>query len=209
MNKEKPSIAVEFDDASVVNPAMPEAWGIFESFKERYPGFKVSLFLTPWEVRYGSHGYLTHKDAKNQLQVMLEAYKRGWVQYCLHGLTHLPMEFAELNYEEAKKRILVAEKIIKEAGMTVEKIFKAPNWAISKEAKGAVQDMGYKVVSDFYYQWNLADPIPKLQEFNGQTIIAHGHIQDGDGCNNGVAETAYKIRELPEDTQFKFLTEVI
>lgn len=209
MSKEKPTIALEYDDASVINPAMAEAWGVLEELRERYPEFKVTLFLTPWEVRYGSQGYLTHEDFDKPLKAFQQAYVQGWVQYALHGLTHLPMEFAELTYEEAKKRILVAEKIIKEAKLTVEKIFKAPNWALSKEGKQAAKDMGYKVVQDHYYNWNLADPAPKLQEFQGQIIIAHGHVQDGDGCDNGVCETVHKLRELPEGTQFKFLSEVL
>lgn len=211
MKKEKNNskIAIEYDDLSVAQPAFTEAIEALEKLRGNYPGLKVTFFTTPWEVRFGTKGYLTNSDDEFKLTAMKRMHEQGWVEFAVHGLTHLPSEFGQLDEEDAKKRMLVAERLFREAELPHVKVFKAPNWALSKEAEKALIKMEYKVVKDGYYQWNLKDDMPKKQEWGDRIIIAHGHVQNGDGCDNGVCETIQKLRGLPVDTEFKFISEVV
>jgi hypothetical protein len=43
----------------------------------------------------------------------------------------------------------------------------------------------------------------------GDTLIAHGHIQDGDGCNNGIDESFIRLCKIPGDAEWHFLSEMI
>ena len=43
----------------------------------------------------------------------------------------------------------------------------------------------------------------------GDTLIAHGHIQDRDACNNGIDESFIRLCKIPADAQWKFLSEMI
>lgn len=211
MKKEKNifKIAIEFDDLSVVQPAFTEAIEALEKLRENYPKLKVTFFTTPWEVRFGIKGYLTYVDHKDRLRALQKLHEQGWVEYAVHGLTHLPSEFGLLTADDTKKRMIIAEKLFDEAKLPFVKVFKAPNWALSQEAEKVLIDMDYKVVKDGYYNWNLKDDMPKPQEHGGKLVIAHGHVQNGDGCDNGVCETIHKLRKLPVETEFKFISEIL
>jgi len=201
-------IALEYDDMGVINPAINQAWETLQNIKEHHD-LKVTFFTVPMEMRYTKLGHLTNPEFKPRLDAMREAHKQGWVEYAVHGLSHLPKEFSNLDAKSTEKRMVAVEKIFKEAELSYVKIFKAPNWLISKEAEKVIKARGYKVVKDNYYQWNLKDNRPGLIELDGKVCITHGHLQDGDGCDNGVCETADKILSLPPKTKFLFLSEVL
>lgn len=208
-------LALEFDDFHPQNSNL----GLLEDLRDHYPEFKVSLFTIPMDIRTGQK--LVISDTKNvQIagwrEAVLIAIKQGWMELCVHGLTHIPMEFGELPYEAAKLRIIVAERCFREAGLPYAKVFKAPNWALSKEAEQAITDThevkgekfgGFRIVKDGYYKWNLRDDIPKLIE--EKAIVGHGHIQDGDGCFNGLNESYHRILKVPPDTKWLFISEYL
>lgn len=205
-------LVLEYDDWGPTHPLAITGFEYLEKIKDHFPEFKVTMFTIPMDIRFKRPSHLTHDEFKTILAAYQKAYEDGWMRFALHGLTHLPMEFEELGYEEAKKRIIVGERIFQEAELPLEKIFKAPNWAISKEAKEAAEDLGYTVVEDLYYDWNLKDDRPGAKD--NDVIIAHGHVQNGsmlingkeDGCYNGIEETMPKLMDLPTDTQWLFLT---
>lgn len=208
-------IAIEYDDASPAHPMGPRMFDILQTFREHYPKYKVTLFTIPWEIRFGKPLNLCQPDAKQWVSAAKEANEQGWMFFALHGLTHIgpseqnPMvepEFASMPYDIAKKRIQAGINIFKKAGLPLLKIFKAPHWQISDEAERAAKELGFKVVKDKYYNWNLRDPLPKKPK---DPIIAHGHIQDGDGCFNGLEETRQNVFQLPTDAQFLSLDKVV
>ena len=88
-------------------------------------------------------------------------------------------------------------------GVNYAKIFKAPNWTISAEAERAAKDMGFLVVKDHYYNWNLKDEMPK-KKYN--ILVVHGHVQND--CGNGLEEVMPKLLKIPIGTEFMFLSEV-
>lgn len=186
-------LVLEFDDFSPKN----SNFGLLEELKEHYPNFKVTMFTTPWEIRWGDQSPITLPE----YGPWVEAVKKcDWIEIAIHGMTHAPMEFAEVSYDEAKKRVMIAEKMFQNRGIKYTKIFKAPFWALSINGEKAIKDLGFIVVKDGYYNWNLAEEMPKLK-----VVVGHGHVQDTMG--NGISECFQKLMKLPTDTEFITLTE--
>ncbi len=188
-------VCVEFDDFSPRN----SNFGLLEDLKDHYKDFKVTLFTVPWEIRWGEPTPITEE----KYRPFCEAIKKSvdWIEIALHGLTHAPMEFEKMSYEGAKKRIVVAEKMLINREITYAKIFKAPHWKISEGAEKAAFQLGFHVMKDGYYNWNLKDEMPKGKDF----LIAHGHIQNTMG--NGLEEIMPKLLKLPTNTKFMWLSE--
>ncbi len=198
----------DFDDFSPRNTS----FGLLEKIKEHYPGFKVTLFTTPWEIRFAAptpiteHIVLPGGGKERKFQAFINAIKenRDWIEIGIHGLTHGPEEFKELSYDDAKKRIMLAEKMFLNTGIPYAKMFKAPFWLLSEDAKQAAKDLGFVVVEDGYYNWNLKDDIPMIGQ--DEAYIAHGHVQISMG--NGLEESVHRIYKLPTEIEFGFLSEV-
>lgn len=197
----KPKIAVEMDDFSPRNSSL----NLLEEIKEHYPSFQATLFLVPWEIRFGEPTPITQEEFLPWVNAVKK--NQDWLQIGLHGLTHLPEEFGSLGYLASKQRIETAEKMLQNRGIRYEKIFKAPCWSISEEAERACADLGFKVVKDGYYNWNLKDEFPKELAESGVPIIAHGHIQNV--CGNGLEESMGRILSLPTEVEFVKLSEII
>ena len=202
MNTKNPRVAIEYDDLSPACHNLP----LLEKMKEHLPNLKVTLFTIPFDIRFC-------KGIQDSAPITLPTFapfvkavnSLDWVEIALHGLTHAPMEFAELSYEGAIKRLTVGMKMFENVGIkNFTKIFKAPQWEISYEAKRAATDMGFIVLEDNYYNWNLANDAPN--EGATEPYIMHGHVQETMG--NGMEETMHRVLRLPKDTQFLFLSEV-
>ncbi len=192
-------IVLEIDDFSPRNSNL----GLLEDLHEHYPNFKVSLFTVPWEIRFGEPTPITQEKFKPFCDALIKS--KDWIEVCLHGLTHNKGEFEDISYDEAKKRVMVAEKMLINRGIPYAKVFKAPHWQLSEQGKKAVQDMGFSVVEDGYYNWNLKDDFP--EDKKDEVIIGHGHVQLA--CQNGLEEVFPKLLRLPIDTEFLFLSEYL
>lgn len=194
-------VILEFDDFGPVNHHLD----LLEKIKEHYPEFKVTLFTVPWDIRFGGNLKSSAPITLPKFRPFVEAINKcDWMEIALHGLTHAPSEFAELSHDAALKRIVIGMKMFENVGIKqFVKIFKAPQWELSEEGKKAALSMGFKVVEDGYYNWNLANDAPNSDA--KEPYIMHGHIQDV--CENGLAETMHRILKLPTDTSFEFLSE--
>ena len=192
-------IAIELDDFS---PRCSN-FGLLEQMREHFPGFKITLFTVAWEIRWGEQTPITLEKFRPFSKAT--ASSSDWLEVAVHGLTHASMEFAEKSYDEARKRVIIAEKMFANQRIPFAKIFKAPFWEISHEAERALTDLGYKVVKDGYFDWNMADEFPK---FKGDKIhVAHGHVQET--CGNGLEQVYPRLMKLPPKTTFHFLSEVL
>lgn len=199
--KEPIKIALEYDDFSPRNTN----FHLLEQLREHYPEFKVTMFTVPWEVRFGEQTPITQEEFMPFIKACQASEE--WLEIALHGLTHAQSEFAELSHDGASKRIAIAEKMFENRKLKLAKIFKAPFWQLSVEGKKAAEDKGFKVVEDHYYNWNLADEFPQELADKGVFIIAHGHVQNVVG--NGMEETFHKLMQLPPNTRWFKLSEVI
>lgn len=194
-------VALEYDDFSPRNSNL----SLIEEMKEHYPGFKITLFTVPWEIRFGEPTPITDAAFVPWVNALKE--HADWIELALHGMTHAPREWENVSYDEATKWIIVAEKMFENRGLKLAKVFKAPQWLLSEEGERALQDRGYKVVKDHYYNWNLKDEFPQEAADRGDLVIGHGHVQDE--CGNGMAETFHKIMKLPVTTEFFKISEII
>jgi hypothetical protein len=181
--------------------------GLLEKLRERYKGFKITLFTVPWEIRWKADGKgtpITDEKWKPWVDATKQAIKDGWMEIAVHGLTHAPREFESLSYDETRKRILIAQKMFENVGMETCALFKAPQWLMNPSSVGAVADCGLTLVEDGYYNWNIRDEMPESDK-----LIAHGHIQDDFSFPNGLEQSFFRISKIPPETKWKFLSEVI
>lgn len=210
------NISLDYDDLSPLS----HRFDLCEKLRERYPDFKVTFFTIPWDIRFSpstSGTPITDEKYKDWCEYVKKAVEDGWMQIGIHGLTHAPREFERLNYSETKKRVVVAQKMFENVGIPVTNLFKAPYWLLSKNGKQAIEDLGLKVVEDGYYNWNLKDKMLlatldekiDLENMPDVRLIAHGHIADGDGTDNGMDESFLRLCETPQDAKWVFLSEVL
>lgn len=195
-------VAVDYDDFSVNN----HRFDLLDQIRKRYPDFKVTMFTVPWEIRFDAKGKgtpITQPEHRWWVDTVKQGITDGWLEIMLHGLTHAPEEFHRLTYDEAKKRILVGLKMFENVGIECKPYFKAPQWLISEGGKQAVEDMDLILVEDHYYNWNLKDKKPENTK-----MIAHGHIQDERGTGNGMEQSLMHLFQIPQDAEFKFLSDV-
>lgn len=194
---------LDLDDFSPMNNNI----GLMEKLKDRYPDFKITLFTVPWEIRWKADGAgtpITDKRWKPWVEAVKSAVEEGWMEIAIHGLTHGPKEFHKLGYDEARKRIIVGQKMFENVGIKTCDLFKAPQWLISQEAIPAVADTGMRLVEDHYYNWNIKDEAPDEKH-----VIGHGHIQNDPQFPNGLEESYFRLTKLPAKTKWVFLSEVL
>jgi hypothetical protein len=201
MKKER-WVALEADDFNPVNHRLD----VLRKLRDRYDDFKITMFTVPWDIRYETEkggAPITDERFTEWVNIVRHGVDDGWLEIAVHGLTHAPREFEGMEKKQADARITFAEKFLKDAKIPFVKIFKAPQWLLSEEAKKAVEDRGYKVVEDGYYNWNFKDDFPvELDE-----VIGHGHVQNV--CDNGLDEALLRLVQIPEEYKFKFISEVL
>lgn len=198
------TISLEMDDFQPRN----HRFDILDKLRERYPDFKITMYTIPWDIRYETEKGglpIDREEFKSWVNVVRHAVEDGWMEIAIHGLTHAPREFENMTARLAGAKIMFAEEMFKKAKIPFVKIFKAPQWLLSDEAKNQIIGMGYKVVEDGYYNWNVRDEFPVELD----NIIGHGHIQNGDGCNNGIEESLIRLVQVPKDYKWQFVSEAI
>jgi len=197
-------ISLDFHDYSPVNNAL----GLLEEFHDHYPDCKITLFAVPWEIRFGEQALITLPKYKPFVSATRKAIRQGWIELGIHGLTHMLKEFLEVKRKDMppkqyfEYRLMAAQRIFEAAKLPYVKLFVAPFWQLHPEARGAVQDLGFRVVEEKDSNWNILNPLPKKK-----VIIGHGHIQNT--CGNGLAESMGRLLEIPTTAKWKFLSEVL
>ena len=198
----KHTIALEFDDFSPLN----HRFDVLEKLRLRYPELKVTMFTVCWDLRYEfEKGGLAINQERfiPWVNAVRHAVKDGWLEIAIHGLTHVPHEFAGLEPKLAIGKVKFAEQFLEQTKIPYVKIFKPPYWEIKDSAKKALKKEGYKVVEDGYYNWNIKNSFPvELDQ-----VIGHGHVQNT--CENGLEEALINLMEIPDDYEWKFISEVI
>jgi hypothetical protein len=198
----KQIIALEADDYNPKN----HRFDVLEKLKSRYGGFKITMFTVAWDIRYNSDKGglpIPREEFKSWVNAVRHAIDDGWLEIAIHGLTHAPHEFLDLEPKLAAAKVGFAQKMLEDAKIPYVKIFKAPYWELRKDSKRAIEKLGFKVVEDGYYNWNIKDTFPVEKDL----VIGHGHVQDEMG--NGLSESLIRLMEIPDDYEWKFISEVI
>ena len=198
----KQTISLEADDFNPLN----HRFDVLEKLRSRYPNFKITMFTIPWDIRYETDKGglpIKHERFKAWTNVVRHAVEDGWLEIAVHGLTHSPGEFKGIEGRLAEAKVKFAEAFFNDVKIPFVKIFKAPYWQLSSEGKKAIQDLGYKVVEDHYYNWNIKDDFPVELD----NIIGHGHVQDV--SDNGLDQSLIRLVQIPNEYEWKFISEVI
>lgn len=208
-------IALDYDDFSPLN----HRFDLLDKLRERYEGFKVTMFTIPWDIRFNPDGKgtpITDRLYAPWVDRVKEAVEQGWMEIALHGLDHAPQEFENLTYQQAKNRVIVGEKMFANVGIPVIKLFKAPQWLLSDSGKKAIEDLGYTVCEDGYYNWNLRDELASWHDEiqaggdrKNKAVVAHGHVQDEPSTMNGMDQTLLNLSDVPQDAEWVFLRETL
>jgi len=204
------TVCLNFDDFSPVNNNL----FFLRKLKQNYPKLKVSLFIIPATTQTGSIETLTkHLDFCDELRK-----ESDWIELLPHGWHHPdrrqgPPEFMDMSYFDTKNYIKMVDVMFKEVNLPYKKIFKAPQYAISRAAKDCFRDNGWVLAVDgegelwpedmkiVTWNWNISAPF-QLRK----TVISYGHIQD---IGNGMIEYWHHLLQIPSDVNFKFLSEVV
>lgn len=195
-------ISLEADDFNPQN----HRFDILEKLRVRYQDFKITMFMVCWDIRYNTQGGglpISKDEYRSWVNVVRHAVEDGWMEIAIHGLTHAPHEFLQLEPKLATAKVRFAQEFLKQAKIPYVKVFKPPYWEIPTDSKKAIEKMGYTVVEDGYYNWNIKDPFPVEED----EIIAHAHVQNIMG--NGLEESLIRLMEIPDDYQWKFVSEMI
>lgn len=195
-------IALEADDFNPKN----HRFDILEKLRDRFPNFKITVFTVAWDIRYDTEtGGLpvSREEFKSWVNIVRHAIDEGWLEVAVHGLTHAPHEFYDLKPDLAVAKVKFAQKMLEDAKIPYVKIFKAPFWELKENGKKAIEKEGFRVVEDGYYNWNIKDEFPVELD----KVIGHGHIQDVVG--NGLSESLIRLMQIPDDYEWKFISEVL
>jgi len=202
--------------------------GVFKyilSLLDEFPKLKITLFVVPnWidkpndpflfkhikkllGLRYTNQWYGEpfrldkHEDWCEWLNSFVE---KGKIEICVHGLYHHrdsdphSAEFKDLSYEECKRRILLAEKIFKNAGLKYSKIFRPPGWGISEGLFKALKDLKYSISLDPIACGISINKLPRYSVSIYKNLI---NIPQNWDIKKGKIEEAIKILE-----KYKFLS---
>ena len=181
-------ISLNLDDFSPYNSNLD----LLRYLASFFPQFKVTLFTIP---------QFDMPLVSDWCEQVIKAVNEGWLEIGLHGLLHCEEEFYRLSYEESMDKFIKIKAEFDRMKIPTTKLFKAPWWALSDMARKALLDFGLKNVESNYFTWNMKDPMP-----NTQIIIAHGHIDDQ--CGNGLQESLVKIKAIPNDSEWIFLSKM-
>lgn len=177
-------VCLEFDDFGIDNHRLDLLWQL----REYYDDFKVTMFAIP--AHCPDDWVATLPD---------------WIELCYHGQDHRPRECEHWTKDTALSYSMNATK------PRFKRIFRAPYWLLSDAAYDELKRTGFKLClhpddkreSDYTYDWNGKD-VPDL---NKEQLKGHFHVQDV--CHNGLEESFGRIRMLPKDTKFYFVSEAM
>lgn len=144
-------------DDIYINPANGLNWAWY--LKGKFPSFKITFFTIP---------------GRSTQDWMLRLSNIPWIELAMHGYNH----------DEEEE---VTDGQLKEWGLFFPKIYKGPNWKVTKKEKGLLKQQGYFLVTKSWLK------LPDI--FHGHTWI----------------EADWKNLEskLDKNTQYKFISEVI
>lgn len=198
-------ILFEFDD---LNPhPNVDCLPIIKKLVEKYPSIVLNFFTVP--CYEGMYLY----DNKEWLEELKSYVELGNVNLAVHGTRHSVLEYKNKTREEALKSLSESYSVFDIAKLPVDKVFRAPYWAISEGTIRALIDLGYThlyshkeyeelnnqfadKIKIVYYNWNLRDEWPKLENpLTSNIIVAHGHTSKYGNlsCGNGIWDAYYKI----------------
>jgi len=154
MNISNSTVIFDLDDFAIDSES--NAMNTLIDMKAIYPNFKVTLFtiLGRWM----------------DLEILKTIAKFDWIELAAHGYDHF-MNGEVLDWD--KHRWYEVLNTYEDTGI-FKKIFKAPNWEMSKLGYNALKDMGWAVA---IRQSQFDDVLEGMDyySFEGNPLSVHGH----------------------------------
>lgn len=198
-------IILEFDD---LNPDHDvDCLPVIQKLADQFPKIVLNFFTVPV---YNSTQLPDYVGWCKKIRSYIES---GNVVLGTHGTYHKFKEYGLYDYNQSIENLTHSHKIFTEAKLPFVKCFRGPYWALCENSVRALIDMGYthlyshkeytalnEKYSDqikiVYYNWNLKDSWPKLENpLESDIIVAHGHTSKYPhlSCGNGIWECYNKI----------------
>ena len=201
-------IILEFDDFNP-NPEV-DCLEVAERLIQKYPDIILNFFTVPI---YNNMALWHNNEWCNKVGKYIES---GNIVLATHGTFHGFREYALLDYNQAKSYLKYSRAAFDIADLPFHKVFRAPYWGLCEDSVLALIDMGYThlyshkeyttlnekyadKIKTVYYNWNLKDEWPKLENpLESDIIVAHGHTSKHAhlSCGNGIWECYNKICEF-------------
>lgn len=185
----------------------PKAGLNFESVKwcdkiiEKYPDFKVNLFVPAAYGRLGEPHYNVSSDNHHEWVEKLNAlsanyrinphgykHRRSRKDWDFHkGIESNNNEWENLTYAQAGMLLDNIEEDFEWVKIKYTKTFRPPGWHIGREAAKLLVDRGYKIAGNNVYYEKLKDiPNIKWVSYNwdlltappNENVIAYGHTSN-------------------------------
>ena len=192
-----------------------------EQLKKHIPNFKITLFtIAKWRPEGKAIDPKQELEDHKRFYNMLQQY--DWIELAYHGLDHsmkqvgnnMKYEF-HLKYNETKERMKQIEDWNRQVGANFVKVFRAPYWEISEDARRAIRDMGYIMCPDrnrprpttknmkmFVWNWSFEEELPDIEILKG-----HGHVSLP--SRNNIPDQMENLKRLPQDAEYLFISEYI
>jgi hypothetical protein len=199
-------VSLDLHDFSVVNSRLD----LLLTLKDRYPGFKVSLFTVPMDRRADFGLYLIRDELLARVKENLD-----WIQIIPHGFDHHGAEFRNCDYGTMKLKIMPAiEEAFGRDGLPFERGFCAPHWKWSSGTVQALDEAGW---------WGAVDPAKPHMERTGRfyryshnidmpfvlsadLLKLHGHVY---GTSNDLGRCLANLFNVPTDAEWHFVTDFL
>ena len=196
--------SLDLHDFSALNNRME----LLFRLKEHFPGFKVSLFTVPNDMKSDWGFYLLREKSLKIIRENLD-----WMQLIPHGLTHAGSEMRNCDYNTFKLKVMPK---IKQAfdrdGLPFVKGFCAPHWKWSQGVVKALDEAGWWGAIDknqpnlistkkvYRYSHNINEPL------KGDVLKLHGHVY---GTKNDLGDCFGNLLSLPTTMDWHFITDFI
>jgi predicted deacetylase len=198
-------LILEFDDFNP-NPQV-DCLAVARELIEKYPDIILNFFTVPVY-----EGIWLHYDTK-WIEKVKKFIDSGNINLGVHGTHHNFLEYKNKTYIDAKLSLMESLHNFDRANLKVSKVFRGPYWGINEDCVKALIDLGYThlyshkeytalnekyadKIKIVYYNWNLKDEWPKLENpLDSNIVVAHGHTSKHAhlSCGNGIWECYNKI----------------
>lgn len=198
-------VALDLHDFSITHNRL--LWLI--KLKEKYPNFKVSLFTIPIDQESDWGPFIIRNEFLKEIKRNLD-----WLQIIPHGLRHNGSELKHTSYHVFTTEVIPEIKqAFERDGLPYVSGFCAPHFRWSGDVVYALDEMGWwgaitprkpdmQRTKRFYNYTHAIDDFP----MDAELLKLHGHVY---GTRNDLALCFDKLMELPQDTEWHFVTDFI
>ena len=199
-------VSLDLHDWSVVNNRMD----LLLKLKERFSGFKVSLFTVPVDTKQDWGPYLIREETlKKVIWPNLD-----WIQIIPHGYRHNGAELRRSDYGEFKRLLPDIQAAFDNDRLPYVKGFCAPHWAWSPGVVKVLDEEGWWGAIDPRHSNALAPrkiyryshALDTLFSGDIEILKLHGHVY---GTRNDLGRCFWNILNVPLAAEWHFVTDFL